>query len=120
MLTIQDGGEEHEKFKELCALAASGSLAPLELSELRAHLEHCESCQEAFAQYRILVSEGIPTLAEGYLGKTERVVWDDSAARERLRTSIRGQQQTLPEQESTPRAAIQQNGPGKNKGREFV
>lgn len=120
MLTIQDGGEEHEKFKELCALAASGSLAPLELSELRVHLEHCESCREAFAQYRILATEGIATLAEGYLRRTERVVWEDSAARERLRTSIRGQQQTWPEQESTPRAATQQNGPPKSKGRELA
>ncbi|HXJ14938.1 MAG TPA: hypothetical protein VNH19_21915 [Candidatus Limnocylindrales bacterium] len=120
MLTIQDGGEEHEKFKELCALAASGSITPLELSELRVHLEHCESCQEAFAQYRILATEGIPTLAEGYLERAEGVVWDDSAARERLRASIRGQQQTWPEETRTPRAAMPQNGPPKRKSRELA
>ncbi len=82
MLTIQDGGEEHEKYKELCALAASGSLAPLELSELRVHLEHCDACREVFSQYQILSTEGIPTLAEGYLARPERVIWDDSAVRE--------------------------------------
>jgi hypothetical protein len=98
MLRIQDGGEEHEKFKELCALAASGTLSPLELSELQLHLEDCESCQEAFTQYQILNTEGIPTLAEAYLARPERVVWDDSAARERLWTSIRAEQQLLPEQ----------------------
>jgi hypothetical protein len=98
MLRIQDGGEEHEKFKELCALAASGTLSPLELSELQIHLDDCESCQEAFTQYRILNTEGIPTLAEAYLARPERVVWDDSAARERLWTSIRAEQQLLPEQ----------------------
>jgi hypothetical protein len=117
MLRIQDGGEEHEKYKELCALAASGNLSPLELSELQIHLEDCESCQEAFTQFRILNTEGIPTLAEGYLARPERVIWDDSAARERLWTSIRGQQQTLPEQKSPAISTIQQDSPLKGKVR---
>src|SRR5882672_388426 len=101
MLTIQDGGEEHEKFKELCALAASGSLAPLELSELRVHLEDCESCREVLSQFEILSTEGIPTLAEAYLARPERVIWDDSAARERLLTSIRTQPTPREEQGQT-------------------
>src|SRR5579859_5271521 len=117
MLRFQDGGEEHEKFKEFCALAASGSLAPLELSELRIHLEDCESCREAFAQYRILNTEGIPTLAEGYLARPERVVWDDSAARERLWMSIRGQQQSLPEKKDPSHSTIQQHSPLTGKAR---
>jgi len=117
MLTIQDGDEEHEKYKELCALAASGSLAPLELSELRIHLEHCEPCQEAFSQYRILNTEGIPTLAEGYLARPERVFWDDSAVRERLRTSIRTRQQTLPEQQSQAPVASRANSSSGSKAR---
>jgi hypothetical protein len=74
-------------------LAASGSLAPLEFSELQAHLEDCESCQEALAQFRILNTEGIPTLAEAYLGRPERVVWDDSRVRERLWTNIQATKQ---------------------------
>jgi hypothetical protein len=109
MLRIQDGGEEHEKYKELCALAASGSLAPLELSELRDHLEYCESCREAFTQYRILTTEGMPTLAEGYLGRSERVDWDDSRVRERLWARIRGQQPSLPKQENPVPATIRQH-----------
>jgi hypothetical protein len=117
MLRIQDGGEEHEKYKELCALAASGSLAPLELSELRVHLEHCESCQEAFAQYRILTTEGIPTLAEGYLTRPERVIWDDSAVREKLWTSVHGHRQSLLEQESPATARSQQDKPPKKRVR---
>jgi Anti-sigma-K factor rskA len=116
MLRIQDGGEEHEKFKELCALAASGTLSPLELSELQIHLEDCESCQEAFTQYRILNTEGIPTLAEAYLARPERVVWDHSAARERLWTSIRSEQQPLPE-ENPALTTLPQDSPLKNKVR---
>jgi Anti-sigma-K factor rskA len=116
MLRIEDGGEEHEKFKELCALAASGTLSPLELSELQIHLEDCESCQEAFTQYQILNTEGIPTLAEAYLARPERVVWDDSAARARLRSSIRTQQQPLPEQNAAL-TTRRQDSPLKNKVR---
>lgn len=116
MLRIQDGGEEHEKFKELCALAASGTLSPLELSELQIHLEDCESCQEAFTQYQILNTEGIPTLADAYLARPERVVWDDSAARERLLSSIRTQQQPLPEQ-NTALTTLRQDSQLKNKVR---
>ena len=120
MLVIQDGGEEHEKYKELCALAASGSLAPLELSELRVHLEHCESCREAFAQYRILTTEGIPTLAEGYLARPERVIWDDSAVRERLWTSVHGQRQSLLEQKNPTTTTSQQDRPPKSRVRELA
>jgi hypothetical protein len=109
MLRIQDGGEEHEKYKELCALAASGSLAPLEMSELRVHLDYCEACREALTQYRILTTEGIPTLAEGYLGRSERVDWDDSRVRERLWTHIRGQQLSLPKQENPVPATIREH-----------
>src|SRR5258708_23680374 len=96
MLTIQDGGEEHEKYKELCALAASGGLAPLELSELRAHLEDCDACREVFSQYQILSTEGIPTLAEGNLASPYRVIWDDTPVPDNLSTSILSMAQPLP------------------------
>ena len=117
MLTIQDGGEEHEKYKELCALAASGSLAPLELSELRVHLEHCDACREVFSQYQILSTEGIPTLAEGYLARPERVIWDDSAVREKLWTSILSLQQTLPEQKDQIPAVVRPDSSSRGKAR---
>ena len=120
MLTIQDGGEEHEKYKELCALAASGSLAPLELSELLVHLEHCDACQEVFSQYRILNTEGIPTLAEAYLARPELVIWDDSAVREKLWTSILSLQQTLPEQEDQIPAVVRPDSSSRGKARVFT
>ncbi len=120
MLTIQDGGEEHEKYKELCALAASGGLAPLELSELRVHLEHCDACREAFSQYQILSTEGIPTLAEGYLARPERVIWDDSAVREKLWTSILSLQQTLPEQKDQIPAVVRPDSSSRGKARVFA
>ena len=114
MLRIQDGGEEHEKFKELCALAAAGSLSPLELSELRVHLDHCDSCQEALAEYRILNTEGIPTLAEGYLARPERIVWDDSAVREKLWSNVFSPNESSPEHISAA-TTIQQDRPVRKK-----
>src|SRR5258708_4059209 len=120
MLTIQDGGEGHEKYKELCALAASGSLAPLELSELRVHLEHCDSCREVFSQYQILSTEGIPALAEGYLARPERAIWDDSAVREKLWTSILSLQQTLPEQKDQMPAVVRRDCSSRGKARVFA
>jgi len=115
MLRIQDGGEEHEKFKELCALAAAGSLSPLELSELRVHLDHCDSCQEALAEYRILNTEGIPTLAEGYLARPERIVWDDSAVREKLWSNVFSPKESSPEQKISAATTIQQDRPVRKK-----
>jgi Anti-sigma-K factor rskA len=102
MLRIRDGGEEHEKYKELSALAASGNLAPLELSELRVHLETCDSCQEVFAQYRILTTEGLPALADSYLAKPGHALWDDSTARDRLFASVRMEQQGVTSQKNSP------------------
>jgi hypothetical protein len=115
MLRFQDGGEEHEKFKELCALAASGSLSPLELSELRVHLEHCDSCQEALAEYRILNTEGIPTLAEGYLARPEHIVWDDSAAREKMWSNILSPMDSSRDQKNSAAPTIEQHRPVKKK-----
>ena len=64
MLRIQPGRDEHEKFKKLCALAASGSLAPLELAELEAHLETCEECGDVFAQHQVMATQGVAFLID--------------------------------------------------------
>jgi hypothetical protein len=101
-------------------LAASGSLAPLELSELRVHLEHCDACREVFSQYQILNTEGIPTLAEAYLARPERVIWNDSAVREKLWTSILSLQQTLPEQKDQIPAVVRPDSSSRGKARVFT
>jgi hypothetical protein len=120
MLRIQDGGEDHEKYKELCALAASGNLAPLEISDLRIHLEDCDSCQEAFAQYQILTTEGLPALADSYLAEPERAIWDNSGARERLLSSVRMHLQSAVSQETPLPAPSRPDFSPKNNIRTFV
>jgi len=100
MLKIQDGCDEHDEFKELCALAASGSLEPFELPELRAHLRHCEKCREVFRQYQILATEGIAVLADAYSERQAQTGWDGTLVRERLLACVRADQQTAREGKS--------------------
>jgi len=100
MLKIQGGCDEHDEFKELCALAASGSLEPSELPELQAHLKHCEACREVFRQYQILTTQGIAILADAYLERQAQVGWDGALACERLLARVRADQQAARERES--------------------
>jgi hypothetical protein len=95
MLRDQGGSDEHDIFKKRCALAASGSLAPAELSELRAHLERCEVCREIFLQYRMLTTRGMSSLADAYADSFEEAAWDGAKIRERLRARVSNDQQML-------------------------
>jgi hypothetical protein len=106
MLSDQKGRGVHDGFKELCALAISGGLAPLELSELRAHLRHCEECREVFLQYRALTTQGMATLADAYLERQEQASWDDTSTRQRLLARVRADQQALLERKSQGAASV--------------
>ncbi len=92
MLKIQ--GDDHEKFKELSALAAAGSLSPLELVELQSHLAHCDECQEVFLQFRILSQQALPLLVGEVKEKREHTEWDSGPARERLLMRLHADQQS--------------------------
>ncbi|MFI5097430.1 MAG: hypothetical protein ACHQT6_05595 [Candidatus Acidiferrales bacterium] len=100
MLNIQGGCDEHDKFKELCALAASGSLEPSELLELQAHLKHCEQCREVFRQYQILTTQGITILADACMERQTQAGWDGALAREQLLARVWADQQADREQEN--------------------
>jgi hypothetical protein len=105
MLRI-DGGEEHDKFKELCALAASGNLAPLESSEFLAHLRLCEVCQQVFSQYRTITTHGMTALADAYLEGPGPVLWDESAARERLLEGVHAEQEIARERKNQLQSVV--------------
>jgi hypothetical protein len=106
MLKIQGGCDEHDEFKELCALAASGGLEPFELPELQVHLKHCEKCREVFRQYRILVTQGVAILADGYMERQAQVGWDGARACERLLERVRVDQQAARERRGPPPAGV--------------
>jgi hypothetical protein len=93
MLKVQGGSDQHDFFKKRCALAAAGSLTPAESSELRAHLERCEECQEIYRQYRILGTQGMSTLADACGERFEESAWDGASVRERVLARVSNDQQ---------------------------
>ncbi len=101
MLDGQQGSEYHEKFKELNALATSGTLTPVEWSELNSHLEHCEECREVALQYHILATQGIPSIAESYIDRSWQGSWDREACLKKLVARVRADRRTV----------LERNGP---------
>src|ERR1700737_3725208 len=80
--------DNHQTFKELCALAQANMLSSAEQQELEHHLQHCYSCRKIYAEYSLISTEGMPLLAaHGQDEECDR--WDDRKARHRLFSRIR-------------------------------
>jgi hypothetical protein len=84
MLSGKDEVQEHERLRDLCALASSGSLTMDESAELRLHLTACEECQRAVDEYAALVKEGMPKLAARFALVEELQDWDDASVGEKI------------------------------------
>jgi hypothetical protein len=89
MIRDQQGGQGHDRFRELSALTGSGAITPREWSELRSHLQICEECLEACLQYAVLSREGIPALATLHADRLEMKKWDDAPTRRKLFARVR-------------------------------
>jgi hypothetical protein len=76
--------DDHQKFKELAAAAQRGALSDNERLDLNRHLRACESCQEAYAEYSLISTEGMPFLAAAYGHSVESEDWDDRPVRNKL------------------------------------
>jgi hypothetical protein len=83
---IIGGRGDHEYFKELCAVATSGSLTDGESKELRMHLGACDQCRKLMQEYRELTRTGIamlmPEVNEEHLATEES--WSSSVAKQAL------------------------------------
>jgi hypothetical protein len=81
---------DHQKFKELAALAQAGALTFSEQIELKRHLGLCEPCRTVFDEYSLLGSEGMAFLAAegGHVSEAEG--WDHRAVQAELSEQIRG------------------------------
>ncbi|HET6143086.1 MAG TPA: hypothetical protein VFE02_06225 [Candidatus Acidoferrales bacterium] len=86
---------EHRKFKQLAALANTGSLTAGEWAELRAHLNDCEACRLTYQQYLVISKEGMLHLATHYNHPTENEIWDDTGVREKLLARVRGNEEPI-------------------------
>ena len=89
MTMEEEALNEHDKFKQLAAMATAGPLTANELADLKNHLRTCEGCREAYQQYRVLTREGFPILAASYDQAETKGDWDVRRAHARLFASIR-------------------------------
>jgi Putative zinc-finger len=88
-MTEDQNQTEHERMKELAALANASALTPGEQADLEQHLRICPECREIHDQYVMLVSEGFPMLAASYADQEERPAWNDSAISKKLFARVR-------------------------------
>ncbi|WP_263350016.1 anti-sigma factor [Acidicapsa acidisoli] len=79
---------DHERFKELCALAQADALSFVEQRELASHLQTCSSCREICAQFRLIGTEGMRFLSGDHAPSEEAMQWDSSRVRRRLFEAI--------------------------------
>jgi TolA-binding protein len=89
MIRDQHVPENHEQFRELAALTASGELPPSEWALLKAHLVGCEECRELALQYIVLTTEGIPSLAENYTPRVDLVSAHEANGWKKLHERVR-------------------------------
>jgi len=84
-----DARDDHERFRQLCALAQLNSLGAREQLDLERHLLACASCRQVHQDYCAIGSEGMAFLSAADVMPEEARRWDNRAARERLFASIR-------------------------------
>lgn len=89
MLNGDGAHNKHDRFRELCALADTGNLTPLELSELQLHLQHCKECVEVLREYRALQREGMSALAANYAERCDQIMWSETVTHQRVFERIR-------------------------------
>jgi hypothetical protein len=85
----------HDLFRELCALATTGTLTDREWSELKSHLSQCRECSELLPKYREIARSGMPLLiSEESVGDHDgQESWTPELAKDELFSRIaRGEQ----------------------------
>jgi hypothetical protein len=60
------GTPEHERYEELCALAASGLLEGSDFADFKAHIKECGECQSDYDELSNLITRDVPQ-AQGTL-----------------------------------------------------
>ena len=81
--------DDHQKFKELCALAQGEELSASDRLELSSHLQFCDACREIYEEYSLISGEGMSFLAAACGRTGEYGAWDERAARNRLLSRVR-------------------------------
>ena len=88
--------DEHQKFKELSALAHGDGISEGEWLELKRHLQLCHSCQDIYKEYALISREGMPFLAATSDFAHRNEDWDDRAARNQLLSRVQQDERIRP------------------------
>src|SRR5258708_653601 len=81
--------DDHQKFRELAALAQASVLTSGERLELENHLRHCVACHEVYGEYALLHSEGMAYLAVAGDQSPKFDGWDPRSVRNKLLDQVR-------------------------------
>jgi predicted anti-sigma-YlaC factor YlaD len=87
-----EAADDHERFKEFCALAQAGSLGVVDQREVREHLKNCDTCRRIYNQYAAIGSEGMAFLSGCHEVSEEAARWDDREVRQKLLAAIQQEQ----------------------------
>lgn len=102
MLNDHQVPPSHEWFKEIAALAGSGTVTPREWSQFKAHLDVCQECRQALRQYQMLATAGITALAAAYAERPDSRSWNSAATRDKLMARVRAQSRNTFERTEPP------------------
>ncbi|MGB6773290.1 MAG: hypothetical protein WBE45_02870 [Terriglobales bacterium] len=81
--------DDHQKFKEMAALAQGHGLSDHAEMELALHLQQCDACRAIYDEYSVISTEGMAFLAVAGGHVQEPEAWDDRATRDRLLARVR-------------------------------
>jgi len=81
--------DDHQRFKELAALAQAGALTGLERREFKKHLRQCAACRHVYREFSLIHSEGMAYLAEAGDQDLAVNLWDPRSARNKVMENVR-------------------------------
>ena len=88
----------HERFEELCALAALGQISADEYADLQAHLIACDDCRRSRQDFLEILHEHLPLVAGGELySSSSKVAFHDSSYKQRFMQRTNGEESVLPD-----------------------
>lgn len=87
---------DHQRFKELAAVALGRGLTISERIELKSHLESCQPCRAISGEYALLSSQGMDFLAADLGHVLEAEAWDYRTVQNDLTSRIRDFEHSAP------------------------
>lgn len=85
---INERLDDHQKFKELAALAQRGTISEIEQLELNNHLRVCRACRQVCDEYSLISAVAMPFLAAALDQDREAEKWDNGPSRDRLMARV--------------------------------